>query len=294
MTTMAGVALHSGQHELNVIDVFAAGLLIERLDEAFESPNALCETATSISISAVSEADRGRAQRIGRSTAALIERIHAHNFYAAPRPGDTDAPYGRFHGIPIIGMGTKIIGGVYMGHLPREAIHVVMDAKHTELHRLHEKFVRPRRGWKYWVWWVLGQRDMALSVFKRNLLIDLMQFVQRELPFNEAEVDRLARQHHLNRDVFVPLDVYIRHRAGVCRQQMCLTGALLELLKQDGYIDGTPRINRRYIPGLLAHAWVKYTASDGVEWIVDPAQNVCLPLAELDEARRWFYSGSEL
>lgn len=285
--------MSADRRELTVIDVFIAGLDATRLDEAFGSPEDLRKTATGTSISSVGEEDRGRAHRIGRSTAALIERLRTHNFYAAPRAGDTDAPYGRFHGIPIIGMGTRIIGGVYMGHLPREAIYVILDAKHTEVQRLYEKFVSARRGWTYWTWRVLGQRERALNDFKHNLLMDLMRFVQQELPYNEAMVNRIARELRLNHDRFVPLDVYIRRRAGVCRQQMCLVGALLELLKQDGYVDGTPRINRRYIPGLLAHAWVKYTASDSVEWIVDPAQNVCLPLAQLDEARRWFYSGSE-
>lgn len=273
--------------KISLATIFTDAFQPDRFDELLSSETDMLKTATGISITVVPEEARGRAQRRGQNTALLLDRLHGFPFYVPPRAGDQVAPNGRFFGHPIIGMGTRVIGGVYMGHKPREAIHVDARDPNGEIRRLYKRFVHRRRTFWYW-FWLMTHPKRAIG---KNLFVDLMHFVQHELPFSDEVVRRVGAQHHLNKDKIVSLDVYIHARGGVCRHQMCLLGALLELLAEDGYVGGATSINRRHVPGLFSHAWVEHQDSDGSRWIIDPAQNVCEQLSNLDGSRHWFYGG---
>lgn len=241
------------------------------------------------------------------NTALLLERLTTQAGYQPPQPGDRDAPYGRFGGRRIIGSGSRVGGGVYLGRKPREAIAVdagpgsllqqILDEWFADLRAEVAKIAPPRR------------LDRALRQhLEQDLPRVIAALVQRALPFDEAVVRAVARDLDVQPDQLVPLDAYLARRGGVCRHQVCFVGATLEWLLDHGWLrDGRHRpwylrwfrrlpgsgpavtIERKHVPGAFSHAWVRWTRADGVVFVLDAAQGVYVRLDALDDVGRAFY-----
>jgi hypothetical protein len=257
-------------------------------------------------VQTASGVETGQTARRARqgNTALLLERLTTQAGYETPRPGDLDAPYGRFGGKRIIGSGSRVGGGVYLGRKPREAIVVDVGADSLLRQTLDKWFqglrAQPER---------LRRGDRAIRRhLEANLPQLLADLVEQALPFDEEVVRSVARELDVQPDQLVPLDAYLARRGGVCRHQVCFVGATLEWLLDEGWLADARRrpwflrwlgpralprpavtIERKHVPGSFSHAWVRWTRRDGVVFVLDAAQSVYVRLDALDEDGRTFY-----
>lgn len=226
------------------------------------------------------------------NTAHVMARLGNNVGFVPPLPGDATTPYGRYLGRPIIGRDSRIDGGVYIGRKPREAI-VVEMAKPGLLDNVYQNWLKElQHAAPLWPWQhvTLGRKRAVQRLLGRHIATLCRALVSRVLPFDRQVVAQVAVEHTLGPDDKVRLDVYLRRRGGVCRHQVCLLGALLERLIDEGWAEGRVSIDRKYVPRQYSHAWVRWTDADGKVWILDAAQDVWGPLDAFEPERRWFYA----
>ncbi len=219
-------------------------------------------------------------QARGGNTAILVQRLSAAG-QLEPGSG-SDAPFGWFHGWRIIGAGTRIDGGIYLGRKPREAIVVDMRRPGSALRALFETWLQRLRD---------GHSDAEV---RRDLADHLAQrvgeLVRAYMPYDEEAVRRLEGRGLLQPDQPVDLDVFLQERGGVCRHQVCMVGALLERLVDGGWLSGRVSLERKHVPGWFSHAWVRYDDAQGEEWILDPAQQRYGRVRSLEEGAQLLYT----
>jgi hypothetical protein len=194
-----------------------------------------------------------------------------------------DAPYGRYFGRRIIGSGTRIDGGVYLGRLAREAIVVDMARPGSLLRRLYAALVEA----------LCTGAGGRVALPSAGVVAHLRAMVGAAMPYDEATVDALAAGGQLgdgDDDGLVDLDVFLRAGGGVCRHQACLVGACLERLADEGRLHGRAGLERRHASGWFSHAWVQWVAGDGELWVLDPAQDRYSPLRRLPAAAARCYA----
>lgn len=253
-----------------------------RLDEG------LLETHhTSVGASPIDDA----MQPLRSNTAMLLERIESLAHYRGPRPNETVFVHGYYRDRHVIGTGTPVLGGVYMGHRPREALLVLATAPALcqMYHWLLGRYFSERRS--------LGTRVKSfLRLLPRNhtgladhtVLERVHDFVQLVMPFDESANSKVARDLGVRPDDEVLIDEYLKARKGVCRHQVCLFAALIEMMQQDGYIDGRVMVQRKSF-AIYSHAWARFTTNQGRVYIIDVAQKRSGWLAELSPHERAFY-----
>ncbi len=225
-------------------------------------------------------------RREQRNTQALISRLEGNPHFQAPREDDLAAPYGSYLGRHVIGFGTRIQGGVYMGRKPREAI--VVDATSKVVRRLHYKLrLQLLIFTAQHLWTRRGSIDRGQ--IQREQLKFIMRFVQRTLVFDNHAVTALIEFYGAKHDVKLSLNAFIEARVGVCRHQVCLYGVLVELLQEDGLLGGKVSVQRARF-ARFSHAWVRFTSQWGQVYIIDPAQDRFANLSEMGEMEREFYS----
>lgn len=196
---------------------------------------------------------------------------------------DLEAPHGWYLNRRIIGRDTPINGGVYIVPRVQEAI-VVDDTRFTE------EYERT----------YLATLDLIYSTVRRNpqasvvrkVLMPVFSIVEKALPYDSAFANEIATAY---RDRKVNLGDFIRTGAGVCRHQALMSAYLLERLKKDRELSSKDRISidRNYIPGQGGHAWVRFTASNGTPYILDPAQRCVDRLSHLIHSASWEYRRPE-
>ena len=226
------------------------------------------------------------------NTQHVMARLGNNAGFVPPTPGDPTTPYGRYLGRPIIGRDSRIDGGVYIGRKPREAIVVDMAAPGL-LDNVYQDWLKElQRAAPLWPWQhvTLGKKRAVQRLMHRHIANLCRDLVHRVLPFDRQVVAKVALEHTLGPDDKVRLDVYLRRRGGVCRHQVCLLGAVLERLTDEGWAEGKVSIDRKFVPKQYSHAWVRWTDSDGKVWILDAAQDVWGPLDAFEPERRWFYA----
>lgn len=196
------------------------------------------------------------------NTAILVQRLHASG--QLQKSSDADAPFGWYHGWRIIGALTRIDGGIYLGRRPREAIVVDMRRPGSALRQLYSKWLESLRN---------GHGDDGVrSDLRVHLAVRVAELVAAYMPYDEQVVRRLDARGLLQPDQPIDLDVFLRERGGVCRHQVCMVGALLERLVDEGWLQGRVSLERKHVPGWFSHAWVRFDDGEGREWILDPAQ----------------------
>ncbi len=208
-------------------------------------------------------------------TRLAISNIKLEGFY---EESDKDSKYGYFQERPIIARDTPIQGGVYVGGGDREAIVVDDTKKNSELERIYQNFLAGRKK-------IVEEGGH----FKQRILGDVLDTVQKELPFDKQKVEDIVRKHDAGDNQKILLDVFIREKAGVCRHEALLGAYMLERLAKEGYIRGKVSIDRNFVPGRGGHAWIRYRSEDGIVVIIDPAQDYIGKLDDVDTDNQWFY-----
>lgn len=226
------------------------------------------------------------------NTAIAIERLLGHPDYQPPNASDLRAPYGRFRGRHIIGTGTRVLDGVYLGHRPREAIFV--DSSSMVLHTLLRSFIENRFS-VIKTQFMRGDIQLEntpkglVRAFQSGLPEALFQYTQRCLPYDEHGTSAVFRQAKIEPDAELSLDVYLRARMGVCRHMVLFLVGIFELLSQMDLTQGSMSVCRCYIPSLFSHAWARFEQEGTESIILDPAQNFCGSLEKGGEMGKFVY-----
>ncbi len=221
--------------------------------------------------------DGSRSGEVNWNRTALVEkRLMNSEFYEEP---DDESRSGYFGKRPIIGRDVPVIGGVYLGASSREAIVVSENSKlMTEFYQTIKDQLDEAR-------------DAGINI-KSMVMKMVYDYVLEVMPYSQNEVDKIAKDYKLGRDEKISLEVYLNRKAGVCRHQALMVAYILESLKRDGYVRGDISVDRNSVKGLGGHAWVRYTNSRGVVYIIDPAQKY-LGRLENVQGERWFYERPE-
>jgi hypothetical protein len=179
---------------------------------------------------------------------------------------------------PIIHRNTPVLGRVYLGASPREAI-VVDSEKYPALKKLYEEAKK-------------RATDSSGKINKGMILGAVYNVVKEKMEPDEEKVDEIIEELGVGNDGKVALDVFIERGVGVCRHHALTCAALLELFKIDGYIRGTPSVDRNSTE-LGAHAWCRYTNSRGEVFILDPTLGFLGRLEDAEEKGIWQYKRPE-
>lgn len=209
----------------------------------------------------------GREVAENRTQLALIRVREEDIFFEEP---GNDSELGYYRERPIIGRGTPINGGIYLGGEAREAI--VVDDK--------ESF---RLGWYNWK---LGNRIFHADS-EYSVLAVTHGLVNEIMPYDPATTKKIAEPYY--GDKSINLGAFVKAKAGVCRHQALLAGYLLESLINQDRIPGKVSVRRNTIDSLGAHCWAEYEADSGDVYVIDPAQQY-LGLKEAAHYQgRWRY-----
>ena len=254
---------------------------IHRVDEALEEISRQDFKQTNVGeLLSVSSRD---VSGIPTNTMLVMERLANHPDFQAPMVGDFAAPHGRFRGRHIIGTGTRVLGGVFLGHHPREAL--IVDETDPKLQKRLRSFIRTRME-AIRCSFLDGDIEVEkgspvmCKAFAHELPQALFAFTRTYLVYDEPRVAHIFREAHLEVDAEFSLDHYLRAHYGVCRQMVLFLVAMFELLEKQGLTEGRMFLCRCYIPHLFSHAWARHESSDGLVFILDPAQDF---LGRLDE-----------
>ncbi|MFC1730883.1 hypothetical protein ACFL6I_11165 [candidate division KSB1 bacterium] len=166
---------------------------------------------------------------------------------------------GKYHykGRPIIHRNSPIDGGVYLGETGREAI-VVDSVKYEKLRELYQKATLKalEQGWLL--------EDFILGA--------VYNAVDEAMPEqSEVKIRNLMKRMKVHADKKVALDVFLEIGIGVCRHTSVACGAVLEMFRNDGLIDGHISADRNYDPNYGSHAWCRYEKRNGEIWVLDNA-----------------------
>jgi hypothetical protein len=210
------------------------------------------------------------------------------DWYGEPTP---DVPYGTYMGRPIIGRDSPgVIGGAYFsssnGEIQSEILIVEdkIDPETQEDPKLRSTYSD-----------VLTDllRDMPQlfnpnktdAVYDRILNI-VYTDVQKLLPYDLSRTEAIADEFKGKK---INLGYFIKEKVGVCRQQALLSAYLLDMLRKQGYLQGSVSVDRNYMRDTGdGHAWPRFTDIKGVVRIIDPAQNY---VGKLRDAEREIAAG---
>lgn len=264
---------------------------LERVDELMDRR---CVSDISGTYAGVSELPEGATGRSRFSnTQIVMDRLAHHPDFHAPSDSDPDAPYGRFRGKHVIGTGTRVLGGVYLGHKPREAIFV--DPQSAVLNDLLQWFIDSRFSvMKHNC--ISGKISMEITPaslvreFSNGLALALYEFTRQRLVFNESAAAQVSRAANIKPDEELTLDAYVNAKVGVCRHQVLLLVALFEKLEPKYLTKGKMTVCRCYIPHMFSHAWARYELSGEESLILDPAQNFCGTHAQGGDMGQYIYN----
>ncbi|OGL70917.1 hypothetical protein A3C09_03200 [Candidatus Uhrbacteria bacterium RIFCSPHIGHO2_02_FULL_47_44] len=260
------------------------------VDELFErrTTQEITDTIAGMGRSVDGSIDRSRFS----NTAIAVERLIGHKDYRQAHASDPHAPYGRFRGRHIIGTGTRVLGGVYLGHRPREAI--TLNASSPFLKSLLVAFVDDRLNLMRTK---LLRGDLQFETthegvaraFVQDLPQDLFTLTMACLPYDERKTAEVFRAAKLEPDAELSLDVYLEAKTGVCRHMVLFLVGVFELLSKMGLTQGTMSVCRCYIPNLFSHAWARFELEGTEPIILDPAQNFFGTLEKGGEMGKFVY-----
>lgn len=181
-----------------------------------------------------------------------------------------------YKGRPIIDMDTPIDGGVYIGTGTREAI-VVDSSKDIDIQNLYRNAKRKSRN--------------IFGLFRKKFALwGVFTAVAEAMPIQDSDaLDEILTKYNLTHDRKVDLGVFLHEGVGVCRHDALACGVILELMKRDGYIDGTASVDRNQFYG-GRHAWTRYTDRKGVH-ILDVSLGYLGSLK--DSGATWHYARPE-
>jgi hypothetical protein len=260
-----------------------------RVDELFQRQSDQEITDTLAGLGRSSDGiDRSRFS----NTAIAIERLLGHPDYQSPNRSDPFAPFGRFRGRHIIGTGTRVLDGVYLGHRAREAIFV--DSSSRVLRALCGSFIENRFS-VIRTRFINGDiqlditREGLVQTFQSGLPEALFQYTKKCLPYNEHKTSDVFRQAKIEPDAELSLDAYLIAQTGVCRHMVLFLVGMFELLSQIDLTHGSMSVCRCYIPNFFSHAWARFEQEGTGPIILDPAQNFFGTLENGGEMGKFVY-----
>jgi hypothetical protein len=222
-------------------------------------------------------------------TERAVNRVKGSPYYEASYGSGRD-PYGWFSGRHIIGEGTSINEGISLGGSAREAI-VVEGSKQPALRRTYDRALRR-------VYDVARTFDANARYYEDNdiycgvqqrVLAPVYQTVLQVMPYSSATVDRLTIGYENDRKI--SLGRFVEEAGGVCRHQGLLAAYILERMQDEGELSDNDRVesDRNDVNG-SAHAWARFTSSDGTVYVVDPAQRFFGSIQDAQAYGRWPYA----
>jgi len=192
-------------------------------------------------------------------TVLAVERVSKSGYYTLPT--DENTPHGLYMGRPIIGSGTRIAGGVYLGGHRREAIVVHEHGVLAEAYsNLKSSVVRELPIYKRWLGRAPVQRALAAS----------FDYTRQLMPYDAEIAHEIRREHSDDRKVH--LGRFVALRGGVCRHQALLAGFFVERMIDDKFLSGEVHVERN-TTNAGTHAWARYIPEQGESYIIDPAQD---------------------
>lgn len=217
-------------------------------------------------------ADEGYDSPDWHRTELARERLAGNELYEEP---DHQSREGYWNGRTIIARDTEIVGGVYLGAGEREAI-VVDDLKYPN--ELNEAYSESER------WFYGNPLSKLLRRTRGETIFEYIHNIsKKKLGGNQDDIEEKVRRFVDKKeweaaargsysDVEIPLNDFIKVKAGVCRHRALLAGYLLERLIQNGHMTGSVSIDRNTIRGKGGHAWVRYESADKRNVIIiDPS-----------------------
>ncbi len=161
----------------------------------------------------------------------------------------------------LIDRDSRIGGGVYLGENKREALVVDWSPK-KEQHRGPSPLTQLYKE-------ALSRCHKGGIFDKRTALREVYDLVRETFKDNsDSGLDKVFSDSGIKPDDKVPIDLFIVTKTGVCRHMAITIGAILERMCDEGYLGGKVNIHRNQ-SSLGAHAWIRYTASDGKPYILD-------------------------
>ena len=177
----------------------------------------------------------------------------------------------------IIGADTAIDGGVSIGAYEREII--VVDSSISQ--RLIGTYEEAKK---------MSTDDAG--EFRNDWVLQVVYDLTKEiLTYDRDEVDRIIEDRDSYEDGKISLGIFLQEGFGICRHHYLLIGFMLERFREEGFVEGEVSVDRiTFGPeGKSGHAFVRYTNSDGVPYILDSAGNYIGPLHK-DKGTFDFYS----
>ncbi len=184
-----------------------------------------------------------------------------------------------YEGRHIIKRDSPIEGGVYLGGHEREAI-VVDSVKYPLIGQVYDEVKALCFGKDY---------NSAHPVIVLGIVFNT---VKVRLRYSEEETEKIIKERGAVDDRKISLGAFLDEQYGVCRQQALLTAFLLERFIKDGYLKGKVSVDRNSW-ALGAHAWCRYTNTDGKVTILDAAQNFIGSLEASLKHSKWDYRREE-
>jgi hypothetical protein len=192
--------------------------------------------------------------------------------------GDSIPANGSLNGRHVIAQDTLINGGMYLGAAGREII-IVDDSR--DQRRYDQVYNSALKGI-----YETAEAEPDFGVLSK-VLIPTYTAVRRAIPYNEVGVDQLTLGYPNYR---MDLAKFIMRRTGIVRHQALLTGYILERMIDEGELmsEDNVSIDRSVSSDGGGHAWVRYTASDGSPYIIDPALSLVRSYGQTTDAP-WEY-----
>jgi len=134
--------------------------------------------------------------------------------------------------------------------------------------------------------------DSTGKVNKGKILKSVFEVVKETMKPSEVKVSEIIEKSGVSGDRKIALDVFIKEGVGACRHRALACAALLELFKRNGYIQGTPSVDRNSTE-LGGHAWCRYTNSAREVFILDPTLSFLGSLEEAESEGIWQYKRPE-
>ncbi|MFH1229742.1 MAG: hypothetical protein V1678_04950 [Candidatus Aenigmatarchaeota archaeon] len=184
-----------------------------------------------------------------------------------------------YQGRPIIHRDSAVIGGVYLGEVPREAIVVDFDRSPVLMNLYKTAKDRATEGG------IIRKDKVLNSVFAT---------VKEALPNQNIEgVKSIVKRYNIENDGKISLEIFIDEKTGVCRHSALSCAGTLEMFKKEGYIKGKPSVDRNYasLPSGLegGHAWCRYENTIGDKIAIDVTHDFMGTLEDAQKQNKWPY-----
>jgi len=164
----------------------------------------------------------------------VAKRISQHKDYKVSK--DQTSGYGSFMGRPIIAETTTILGGIYLGVEPHEAI--VVDEKYGFLSQAYSELM---------LRYVKNFGTTKNEAMDHELIKEVINFTKTKLTYlSDNDFKIFAEREKIIPDQKIALDVFIKFKQGTDRHHLLLAAYLIEKLIKKGHLRGKLYLDSHY------------------------------------------------